>query len=79
MKNDDYGFYGKGTSGYVHYKQAFDESQKSKSEAGSAHHPKKSEPKIPLSKDGYIAMAIYYAPFLLGIIAIVVILHLMGA
>lgn len=60
-------------------KQAFDESQKSKSEAGSAHHPKKSEPKIPLSKDGYIAMAIYYAPFLLGIIAIVVILHLMGA
>lgn len=79
MKNDDYGFYGKGTSGYVHYKQPFDESQKSKSEAGSAHHPKKSEPKIPLSKDGYIAMAIYYAPFLLGIIAIVVILHLMGA
>ena len=25
MKKDDYGFYGKGIDGYVHYKQAFDE------------------------------------------------------
>ena len=23
MKKDDYGFYGKGIDGYVHYKQAF--------------------------------------------------------
>ena len=29
MKKDDYGFYGKGINGYVHYKQAFDETQKS--------------------------------------------------
>ena len=28
MKKNDYGFYGKGIDGYVHYKQAFDESQK---------------------------------------------------
>ncbi len=27
-KKDDYGYFGKGTEGYVHYKQAFDESQK---------------------------------------------------
>lgn len=26
--NNDYGYFGKGTEGYVHYKQAFDESQK---------------------------------------------------
>lgn len=31
MKKDDYGFYGKGIDGYVHYKQAFDETQKSAS------------------------------------------------
>lgn len=29
MKKDDYGFYGKGIDGYVHYKQAFDEMHKS--------------------------------------------------
>ena len=29
MKKDDYGFYGKGIDGYVHYKRAFDETQKS--------------------------------------------------
>ncbi len=28
--NNDYGYFGKGTEGYVHYKQAFDESQKQK-------------------------------------------------
>lgn len=26
--NNDYGYFGKGTEGYAHYKQAFDESQK---------------------------------------------------
>ncbi len=30
MKKGDYGFYGKGIDGYVHYKQAFDESQKNR-------------------------------------------------
>ena len=28
--NNDYGYFGKGTEGYAHYKQAFDESQKQK-------------------------------------------------
>jgi hypothetical protein len=28
MNNDDYGYFGKGTEGYIHYKQAFDESFK---------------------------------------------------
>lgn len=28
MKNDDFDFYGKGLDGYVHYTQAFDETQK---------------------------------------------------
>lgn len=32
--SDDYGFYGKGLDGYVHYKQAFDESQKGSSGGG---------------------------------------------
>ena len=30
MKHDDYGPYGKGTTGYVHYRQAMEESKKSK-------------------------------------------------
>jgi hypothetical protein len=25
MNNDDYGYFGKGTEGYIHYKQTFDE------------------------------------------------------
>ena len=36
MKKDDYGFYGKGIDGYVHYKQAFDEMHKS-SASHSSH------------------------------------------
>jgi hypothetical protein len=30
MNNDDYGYFGKGTEGYIHYKQTFDESFKNK-------------------------------------------------
>jgi hypothetical protein len=33
MKNDDYGYFGKGTEGYIHYMQSFDETQK-KSDGG---------------------------------------------
>ena len=36
MKKDDYGFYGKGIDGYVHYNQAFDEMHKS-SASHSSH------------------------------------------
>lgn len=42
MKNDDYGFYGKGIDGYVHYKQSFDEIQK--------RHP--SNPSSPKRESG---------------------------
>lgn len=28
MKKDDFGFYGKGLDGYVHYKQSFDQTQR---------------------------------------------------
>lgn len=28
MKKDDYGFYGKGLDGYIHYRQAFDQTQR---------------------------------------------------
>lgn len=45
VKNNDYGFYGKGLDGYVHYKQAFDESQKGHSNSRSQRQqtPRKSE------------------------------------
>lgn len=46
MKKDDFGFYGKGTEGYVHYRQAMDESNKSRPNAASpARTSSKSEPK----------------------------------
>ncbi|MGI6182039.1 MAG: hypothetical protein ACOYIE_08185 [Agathobaculum sp.] len=46
MKNDDFGFYGKGIDGYVHYRQAMDESNKSRPNAASpAHTASKPEPK----------------------------------
>ncbi|MGN1008166.1 MAG: hypothetical protein ACI4PV_04400 [Butyricicoccus sp.] len=39
MKKDDYGFYGKGIDGYVHYKQAFEETQKEHPRSRRSHPP----------------------------------------
>ncbi len=42
MKKDDFGFYGKGIDGYVHYQQAMEESKQSRSSSPS---PARSVPK----------------------------------
>lgn len=49
MKKDDYdfGFYGKGLDGYVHYKQAFDEINKS----SPSRPTKKRNPQPPSTSD----------------------------
>ena len=35
MKNDDYGFYGKGLDGYVHYRQGMEEAERSAPQSDS--------------------------------------------
>jgi len=35
---DDYGYFGKGTTGYVHYKQAFDRNFGGSGGGGGSHH-----------------------------------------
>ena len=37
MAKNDYGFYGNGLSGYVHYKQSFDRTQNSSCKSSTSH------------------------------------------
>ena len=50
MKKDDYGFYGKGIDGYVHYKQAFDETQKAAPRQTSRKTPVSHNADSPVDK-----------------------------
>jgi preprotein translocase subunit Sss1 len=50
MNNDDYGYFGKGTEGYIHYKQAFDESFKRNKTATYRRAPQSKEI-VPRTKE----------------------------
>ena len=41
MKNDDYGFYGKGLDGYVHYRQGMQEAARNAPNAGLSPQSRK--------------------------------------
>ena len=41
MKNDDYGFYGKGLDGYVHYRQGMQEAARNPAAAGLSPQSRK--------------------------------------
>ena len=43
MKNDDYGFYGKGLDGYVHYRQGMQEAARNAPNASGGRRPVSAE------------------------------------
>ena len=45
MKNDDYGFYGKGLDGYVHYRQGMQEAARNAPNASGGRRPVSAEQK----------------------------------
>ena len=45
MKKDDYGFYGKGLDGYVHYRQGMQEAQRNAPNASGGRRPVSAEKK----------------------------------
>lgn len=45
MKNDDYGFYGKGLDGYVHYRQGMQEAARSAPNSSGGRRPVSAEQK----------------------------------
>ena len=45
MKNDDYGFYGKGLDGYVHYQQGMQEAARNAPNASGGRRPVSAEQK----------------------------------
>ena len=45
MKNDDYGFYGKGLDGYVHYRQGMQEAARNAPNASGGRRPVSAERK----------------------------------
>ena len=45
MKNDDYGFYGKGLDGYVHYRQGMQEAARNAPNASGGRRPVSTEQK----------------------------------
>lgn len=59
MKKDDFGFYGKGINGYVHYKQSFDETQKSKTD--NPRHSSQKSQKVPMTKLEFVLMFLLYS------------------
>ncbi len=90
MKKDDFGFYGKGIDGYVHYRQAMEESKQSRSSSPSPARSvpeTDSTPKPPMSGINIylwsIAAALLIDLFLSGIIgryeSAVLFLVLLGA
>ena len=59
MKNDDYGYFGKGVDGYIHYMQFFNETQK-----GGGRGQK------PSSNGGCLTSILYILDFIIIVIVL---------
>ena len=67
MKNDDYGFYGKGLDGYVHYRQGMQEAARNAPNASGGRWPvsveqKTTEPAPKSDESGQISKWILQHP-----------------
>ena len=67
MKNDDYGFYGKGLDGYVHYRQGMQEAARNAPNASGGRRPvsaaqKTTEPAPKSDESGQISKWILQHP-----------------